>query len=81
MTTSHLSRIRPLDAERTGFYFKCKYNVKMELINMVFRQGYQHKYAYDYSTIEYLAHVMSNGVLQPPRLRFLCDIRPHLVEL
>ena len=28
----------------------------MELINVVFRQGFEHKYAYDYETLEFLLH-------------------------
>ena len=51
-----LSRIRPLDLERKDFYYNCKYNTKMELINFVFRQNYEHKYAYDYATIEFLLY-------------------------
>ena len=31
-----------------------KYNTKMELINEVFRQGGQHKYAWDYDTLKYV---------------------------
>ena len=49
-----LSRIRPLDSERCDFYYKCKINVKMELINLVFRQGNEHKYAYDFETLEFI---------------------------
>lgn len=51
-----LSRIRPLDSERTDFYFNCRYNTKMELINFVFRQEYEHKYGYDYTTLEFLLY-------------------------
>lgn len=51
-----LSEIRPLDTERTDFYFGCKYHTKMELINVVFRQGYEHKYACDYATLEFLLY-------------------------
>lgn len=48
----NLSKIRPLDPEHTDFYFEFKYNTKLELINFVFRQNYEHKYAYDYETLE-----------------------------
>lgn len=51
-----LTTIRPLDSERTDFYFKHRYNTKMELINFVFRQQYEHKYAYDYATLEFLLY-------------------------
>ena len=49
-----LSKIRPLDAERTDFYFRCKYNTRIELINMVFRQGHEHKFAYDFETLHFV---------------------------
>lgn len=48
-----LARIRPLDAERRDFH-NFTYNTPMELINEVFRQGYTHKYAYDYQTLQFL---------------------------
>jgi predicted SAM-dependent methyltransferase len=51
-----LSKIRPLDSDRTDFYFNHKYNTKLELINFVFRQGYEHKYAYDFATLEFLLY-------------------------
>jgi len=51
-----LSIIRPLDSERRDFHFNCKYDTKIELINAVFRQGYEHKYAYDYETLELLLY-------------------------
>lgn len=47
-----LSKTRPLDSEHTDFYFNFKYNTKIQLINFVFRQNYEHKYAYDYETLE-----------------------------
>lgn len=46
-----LTKVRPLDSSRTDFYFGCKYETAMELINVVFRQGYEHKYTYDYATL------------------------------
>ncbi len=51
-----LSKVRPLDCDRTDFYFHHKYNTKIELINFVFRQGYEHKYAYDFATLEFLLY-------------------------
>ncbi len=49
-----LQALRPLDSEGTDFYLKCKYHTKMELINNVFRHGEEHRYAYDYETLEFL---------------------------
>lgn len=51
-----LSEIRPLDAEQTDVHYNFKYNTKMELINFVFRQGFEHKYAYDYTNLEFLLY-------------------------
>lgn len=51
-----LSRIRPLDSERTDAYCACKYNTRMELINVLFRQGHEHKFAYDFETLCFLLH-------------------------
>ncbi|MBW4571487.1 MAG: methyltransferase domain-containing protein [Tolypothrix carrinoi HA7290-LM1] len=51
-----LSIIRPLDSDLTDFHFKFKYNTRMELINFVFRQQYEHKYAYDYETLEFILY-------------------------
>jgi predicted SAM-dependent methyltransferase len=49
-----LRRIRPLDSEDKDVYFHCKYNAPMELINVVFRQGHEHKYAYDCANLDFL---------------------------
>jgi predicted SAM-dependent methyltransferase len=46
-----LSQLRPLDADRSDSYFHCKYNTPLELINVVFRQGHEHKFAYDLTTL------------------------------
>lgn len=45
-----LSITRPLDGLRNDPYGR-SYNTKMELINEVFRQGEEHKFAYDYETL------------------------------
>jgi len=49
-----LTRVRGLDPERRDPWFKCRYNTRMELINVLFRQGHEHKYAYDFETLEFL---------------------------
>lgn len=51
-----LSQIRPLDSDRSDFYFGSQYNTKMELVNVVFRQYFDHKFAYDYATLEFLLY-------------------------
>ena len=45
-----------LDQNYVDTYFKWKYNTKLELINHVFRQGFHHKYAYDYVIMEFLLY-------------------------
>jgi len=49
-----LAGIRGLDSDHGDPYFKCRYNTRMELINVLFRQGHEHKYAYDFETLEFL---------------------------
>lgn len=49
-----LTTIRPLDPQRRDTHFDFKYNTRMELINVVFRQDQEHKFAYDYETLELL---------------------------
>lgn len=50
-----LSRTRPLDSKLHDPYGR-NYSTKMELINEVFRQAEEHKFAYDYETLEKLLH-------------------------
>jgi predicted SAM-dependent methyltransferase len=49
-----LTGIRPLHAEHKDSYWGCEYNTPMELINEVFRQGHEHKFAYDFETLRFL---------------------------
>lgn len=48
---SALERIRPLEQGRVDAHVRCSYSTRMELLNVVFRQGSQHKYAYDFETL------------------------------
>src|SRR5262245_32693686 len=52
---SDMAALRTLGPDRSDPYLEGRYNTKMELLNAVFRQGHQHKFAYDYET---LAHVL-----------------------
>lgn len=47
-------RIRPLDEDFKDHYYGWSYNTRMELINFLFRQGQQHKFGYDFATLEFL---------------------------
>lgn len=49
-----LKRIRPLNDQLEDPFFKCQYRTKMELINVLFRQNFEHKYAYDYETLSFI---------------------------
>jgi predicted SAM-dependent methyltransferase len=49
-----LAKVRPLGPGFSDAYFGSRYNTKMELVNVVFRQHFQHKFAWDYETMEFV---------------------------
>lgn len=49
-----LKRIRPLTEDLVDTHHACRYNTRMELINVVFRQGHEHKFAYDFETLQFV---------------------------
>lgn len=49
-----LREIRPLDEGKVDTYLRCKYTTPLELINVVFRQGEEHKFAYDFETLRFV---------------------------
>lgn len=49
-----LARVRPLGPGHSDAHFGSKYNTKMELVNVVFRQYFEHKFAWDYETMEFV---------------------------
>jgi predicted SAM-dependent methyltransferase len=49
-----LIRVRPLHPDHTDVHFGSRFNTKMEVVNVVFRQYFEHKYAYDFSNLEFL---------------------------
>jgi hypothetical protein len=49
-----LSKLRSLGQDHSDPFVQVQYNTKMEFINVVFRRGTQHKFAYDYETLEFL---------------------------
>jgi predicted SAM-dependent methyltransferase len=71
-----LDRLRQLDAQHADPVFQCVYNTRMELINMVFRQGHQHKFAYDYETMAFL--LRRYGFTRVEQQRFGVSLRPEL---
>lgn len=48
----YLIKTRPLINGTIDYYTQKHYQTKMELVNEIFRQSYEHKYAYDYETLE-----------------------------
>jgi predicted SAM-dependent methyltransferase len=49
-----LTKIRPLGPGLGDAAFGSRYNTKMELVNVVFRQYFEHKFAWDYETMEFV---------------------------
>lgn len=49
-----LIQVRPLRPDHTDVHFGSRFNTKMEVLNVVFRQYFEHKYAYDFSTLEFV---------------------------
>jgi predicted SAM-dependent methyltransferase len=60
-----LSKIRPLDSEHRDLSLHGKYHTKMEVVNVMFRNGFQHKFAYDYVTLEFLLKKYGFSSIQP----------------
>ena len=49
-----VSQVRGLSDDHFDHYVDSHYNTKMELLNEVFRQAFEHKFAYDFETLEFL---------------------------
>jgi predicted SAM-dependent methyltransferase len=49
-----LSRVRPLNPDHSDVHFGSKFSTKMEVLNAMFRQYFEHKFAYDFPTLEFL---------------------------
>jgi predicted SAM-dependent methyltransferase len=49
-----LTKVRPLGPGLSDAHFGSRYNTKMELVNVVFRQHFHHKFAWDYETMEFV---------------------------
>ena len=63
-----LSLVRPLTSNHQDFHLGLTYNTKMELINVVFRQFGEHKFAYDYETLAFCLE--EAGFLQIKKMSF-----------
>ncbi len=71
-----LSKLRNLNAELRDPYFSFKYNTRMELINVVFRQLQEHKFAYDFETIDFL--LKRNGFQDVRKQAFGQSVMPEI---
>ena len=49
-----LRKLRQLDSNKRDPWFGHQYESRMELINMVFRQGVEHAFAYDFETLNHV---------------------------
>lgn len=49
-----LTKVRQLGPGLTDGAFGSRYNTKMELVNVVFRQYFEHKFAWDFETINFV---------------------------
>lgn len=51
---ARLEALRDLDETHVDPHNGGRYATRMELINVIFRQGHEHKFAYDYETLAYV---------------------------
>ena len=71
-----LKKIRPLDDDLKDILMGIQYQTKMQLINEVFRQGGDHKYAWDYETLKV---ILSNaGFTNIHKMSYLKSNDPKL---
>jgi predicted SAM-dependent methyltransferase len=49
-----LTLVRPLNPDHSDVHFGSRFNTKMEVLNAMFRQYFEHKFAYDFPTLEFL---------------------------
>jgi predicted SAM-dependent methyltransferase len=68
--------LRPLDDQMRDPYYGWEYNTRMELVNHVFRQGQQHKFAYDFETIEFL--LKRNGFQDVRKQEYGRSVMPEI---
>ena len=71
-----LAELRSLDAHRADMHFDFWYNTKMELINQVFRQRNEHKFAYDAETLIFV--LRQNGFEEVTQRAYRDSVLPEL---
>lgn len=73
---NEMTSLRPLEAERLDPYFGWTYNTPMELVNAVFRQIQEHKFAYDFETLAFI--LKQNGFVDIEQRSFRDSAMPEL---
>jgi predicted SAM-dependent methyltransferase len=71
-----LAKVRSLRPGHIDEHFGSRFNTKMEVVNVVFRQYFEHKYAYDFPTLE-LA-LRRSGFVDIQRQEFGKSLLPEL---
>jgi predicted SAM-dependent methyltransferase len=71
-----MTRVRPLKADHSDVHYGSKFQTKMEVVNAVFRQYFEHKYAYDYATLEFL--LKRYGFAEVYKMSFGKSLKPEL---
>ncbi len=74
---SELEQIRGLSSGRTDPYTGVVYRSRMEIINHIFRQGSEHKFAYDFETLR--LQLLSAGFHDVQNTTFGVSSAPELV--
>jgi predicted SAM-dependent methyltransferase len=71
-----LEDLRALGEGREDPFVRGRYTTRMELLNVVFRQGFEHKYAYDFETLRVLLETF--GFARIERTEFGLSLLPEL---
>ncbi len=73
---AEFTALRPLEANFKDHHFNFRYNTRMELVNVLFRQGYEHKFLYDFETLQLLLE--RNGFSGIQKQQFGRSIDPEI---
>lgn len=71
-----LTSVRPLKADHSDVHFGSRFHTKMEVLNAMFRQYFEHKFAYDFPTLEFL--LVRYGFKEVTKQSFGRSGRPEL---
>jgi predicted SAM-dependent methyltransferase len=71
-----MTRVRPLHPDHSDVHFGSKFATKMEVVNAVFRQYFEHKFAYDFDTLKFV--LSRYGFRDVQKMSFGRSINPEL---